>query len=94
MESNKSTHIRADEFYKQAPSKEEKKPNSYHPGTPVLLKLTGEKLLVLAELPLEPDEYTLGVKYLTRTVDHKKKVVFGCEIKTASESPQAVQATK
>lgn len=85
MENNSSGHIKADTFYNKLTEKN-KSDDAYRPGTPVCLKLTGEKLLVLSELEPDPDELLLGAKYLTRTVDHKKKVVFDCEIRSLGDN--------
>lgn len=84
MENDKG-HIKADDFYKR-PSAKNNSSAVYPPGSSVCLKLTGEKLLILSELEPDLDEYSLGIKYLTRTVDHKKKVVFACEIRPLSEN--------
>ena len=86
---NSNGHIKADDFYKR-PSAKNNSEGVYSPGTPVCLKLTGEKLLILSELEPDPDEYTLGAKYLTRTVDHKKKVVFACEIRKLGENESSL----
>lgn len=91
MENHNYKHIKADTFYTQ------KGPNvdflKYVQGTLVYLRLTGEKLLILSELSPDEDEYALGTKYLTRTADHKKKVVFACEIKAVDpkETTPALQ---
>ena len=82
---NNNGHIKADDFYKR-PSAKNTSGTAHTPGTTVCLKLTGEKLLILSELAPDDDEYLLGIKYLTRTVDHKKKVVFACEITSLSEN--------
>lgn len=87
--------IRAEDAYKKYAPSSTPAYSIYHKGEVVTLKLTGEKLLILKPLEPDDDEQNIGDKYLTRTEDHKKKVVFACEIYRASENGKnTAQATR
>lgn len=90
MAENKSAPIRANDFFKtETHHAAAKKSSLFTPGTIVVLNLTGEKLAILQPCDHEqgdPDPAYSGQKYLTRTIEHKKKPVFACEVSVVSET--------
>lgn len=87
--------IKADNFYKDNPN-----PITYPrytTGDVVVLKLSGEKLLVFEELEHDNNDPTkdkVGPKYFTRTMAHGKKVVYACEIRPYHENSRTPFVSK